>query len=231
MFTTSERLSTANFRIIYFDKKNKLTKELQQNISKIIKGLYEEKNNLNEKECNEMIFYLINSEDEISSDLFQYQIDSLKQENSQILIVSCNALTRQSLSFLSLPVNALLSLSYLEKNTNVVLRSLFTKGVFLEPNLHTELVTEIERKTNRSKPFKKLCLNISKVASIFTKKEQEILQLILDGCNNGEIADKLFYANSTVSTNISSILKKMEANDRTEAMVKAIRNGWVDGTY
>ncbi|SER99902.1 two-component system, NarL family, response regulator DegU [Salisediminibacterium halotolerans] len=55
-----------------------------------------------------------------------------------------------------------------------------------------------------------------------------MLQHILDGHNNRKIAELLYLAPSTVSTVISHLLKKLDANDRTDAMVKIIRNGWVD---
>jgi DNA-binding NarL/FixJ family response regulator len=58
-------------------------------------------------------------------------------------------------------------------------------------------------------------------------RELEILDLIVKGLSNSEISDKLFIAKDTVKTHVSNILKKLSACDRTQAAVKALREGLV----
>lgn len=58
-----------------------------------------------------------------------------------------------------------------------------------------------------------------------TPREQEILELIVEGLSNVEIAERLFVTKDTIKTHVHSILDKLAASDRTQAAVKAIRTG------
>ncbi|MEM1168113.1 MAG: response regulator transcription factor [Cyanobacteria bacterium P01_H01_bin.35] len=60
-----------------------------------------------------------------------------------------------------------------------------------------------------------------------TERELEVLQLIVSGCSNAEIANKLYISVGTVKTHVRSILNKLCANDRTQAAVRALRSGLV----
>ncbi len=54
-----------------------------------------------------------------------------------------------------------------------------------------------------------------------TERERELLQLIAQGFNNAEIADKLFLAPKTVRNHISNIFSKLQVADRAQAIIKA----------
>ena len=58
-------------------------------------------------------------------------------------------------------------------------------------------------------------------------RELEVLKLIVDGKSNQEIAGKLFVTLATVKTHVRSILNKLSVDDRTQAAVKAMREGLV----
>ncbi len=58
-----------------------------------------------------------------------------------------------------------------------------------------------------------------------TEREQEVLQLIADGKNNREIAEKLVISEKTVKTHVSNILSKLNLDDRTQAAIYALRRG------
>jgi DNA-binding NarL/FixJ family response regulator len=60
-----------------------------------------------------------------------------------------------------------------------------------------------------------------------TERELEVLQLIVDGCSNAAIADKLYITVGTVKTHVRNILNKLCADDRTQAAVRALRSGLV----
>lgn len=61
----------------------------------------------------------------------------------------------------------------------------------------------------------------------FTARELEVLQQMAYGLRNEEIAAKLFVSESTVKTHVHRILQKFDVQDRTQAVVYAIRNGIV----
>lgn len=60
-----------------------------------------------------------------------------------------------------------------------------------------------------------------------TERELEILELIVAGCSNAEIAERLYITIGTVKTHVRNVLNKLCANDRTQAAVRALRAGLV----
>lgn len=60
-----------------------------------------------------------------------------------------------------------------------------------------------------------------------TQRELEVLQAAADGLNNREIAEQLFIAEKTVKNHISNIFSKLNVNDRTQAILYALRQGLV----
>lgn len=60
-----------------------------------------------------------------------------------------------------------------------------------------------------------------------TQRELEILELIVAGCSNGQIAERLYITVGTVKTHVRNILNKLCADDRTQAAVRALRSGLV----
>ena len=59
-------------------------------------------------------------------------------------------------------------------------------------------------------------------------REKEILPLVAQGLDNREIGKILFISEKTVKNHISSIFRKLNVQDRTQAAVFAIKNGIVD---
>ena len=60
-----------------------------------------------------------------------------------------------------------------------------------------------------------------------TERELEILECIVAGCSNAQIAEKLFVTVGTVKTHVRNILNKLGASDRTQAAVRALRSGLI----
>jgi DNA-binding NarL/FixJ family response regulator len=60
-----------------------------------------------------------------------------------------------------------------------------------------------------------------------TAREMEVLRLIVDGLSNPEIAEKLTITKATAKAHVHSILQKLCVDDRTQAAVLAMRQGYV----
>ncbi|MBD2509508.1 response regulator transcription factor [Nostoc muscorum FACHB-395] len=60
-----------------------------------------------------------------------------------------------------------------------------------------------------------------------TKRELDVLRLIVDGCSNATIAEKLYVSVGTVKTHVCHILNKLCVADRTQIAVCALRAGLV----
>ncbi len=63
--------------------------------------------------------------------------------------------------------------------------------------------------------------------SPLTNREMEILEQIIDGLSNKEIAVHLGISQQTVKNHVTSILAKLNRSDRTQAAIYALRHGWV----
>ncbi len=82
------------------------------------------------------------------------------------------------------------------------------------------------------KSFRELAVEEEETAtkdlySPLSTREVEILDYIARGNSNKEIAKSLKISDQTVKNHITSILKKLSVNDRTAAVVHALRHGWI----
>jgi len=65
------------------------------------------------------------------------------------------------------------------------------------------------------------------IYSPLSPRELQVLELVAAGRTNKEIAVQLDISNQTVKNHVSSILRKLAVNDRTQAVVYAMRRGWI----
>lgn len=64
-------------------------------------------------------------------------------------------------------------------------------------------------------------------AQSLTRRELEVLQCIVDGMSNKECAQHLFISEKTVKNHVTSVLRKLDVADRTQAAVYAVQHGIV----
>ena len=64
-------------------------------------------------------------------------------------------------------------------------------------------------------------------AEQLTERELEVLRLAAKGLSNRDIAQDLYLSTRTVQTHLSTVFTKMEVGSRTEAVVQALRKGWL----
>jgi two-component system response regulator DegU len=84
----------------------------------------------------------------------------------------------------------------------------------MSPRLAKGLLAEIERLESTAGP-----------EPIITKREVEVLQAIADGLSPPEVASTLYISQKTVKNHLASIYQKLDARDRTQAVVHAVRMG------
>jgi two-component system response regulator DegU len=101
-------------------------------------------------------------------------------------------------------------------------------GSYLHPKVTRNLVSEFRRLSERENKGTFHQSEIRRPFHLLTKRECEVLQLLTDGQSNRMIGETLFISEKTVKNHVSSILQKMNVNDRTQAVVTAIKNGWVE---
>jgi len=64
-------------------------------------------------------------------------------------------------------------------------------------------------------------------SEILTEREIEVLKLATRGLSNQEIANELYLSLRTVQAHLSHIFNKLQVSSRTEAVVHALKEGWV----
>ncbi|MCW1926685.1 response regulator transcription factor [Bhargavaea beijingensis] len=101
-------------------------------------------------------------------------------------------------------------------------------GSYLHPKVTKNLVAEFRRLSAKEHLGSFHQAEIRRPYHLLTKRECEVLQLLTDGQSNRAIGESLYISEKTVKNHVSSILQKMNVNDRTQAVVTAIKNGWVE---
>lgn len=102
-------------------------------------------------------------------------------------------------------------------------------GSYLHPKITHNLVEEYRKlledkeSSTAMKP-----VEYRKPLHLLTRRECQVLQLLSEGQSNRKIAETLVISEKTVKNHVSNILQKMEVVDRTQAVVMAIKNGWVE---
>jgi DNA-binding NarL/FixJ family response regulator len=93
------------------------------------------------------------------------------------------------------------------------IRTVHAGGSLLEPGVTTRLLDQLRENRELREPL--------------TPRELEVLVLISEGLHNSEIAERLFVTERTVKFHVSSILAKLGADNRTEAVAVAARRGLI----
>jgi two-component system response regulator DegU len=70
-------------------------------------------------------------------------------------------------------------------------------------------------------------MSVESITAPLTNRETQILRYVADGNSNKKIAQILDISEQTIKNHVSSILRKLNANDRAHAVVLAIRRGWI----
>lgn len=70
-------------------------------------------------------------------------------------------------------------------------------------------------------------LNEENLLSYLTQREEEVLELLTQGITYKGVASKLFISETTVKTHVNNIFQKLQVNDRTQAVLYAINNGFL----
>ncbi|HEX9068545.1 MAG TPA: response regulator transcription factor [Ktedonobacterales bacterium] len=103
-----------------------------------------------------------------------------------------------------------------------------SKGIFMindnvlsRPSVANRVLRAFREVTAEEPP------EVQPLLSPLSNREIEILDYIAKGNSNKEIAKSLSISDQTVKNHITSILKKLSVNDRTAAVVHALKKGWI----
>jgi DNA-binding NarL/FixJ family response regulator len=93
-------------------------------------------------------------------------------------------------------------------------------GALIDSHLAARLMDEFRRLSQTTDQS----VNLEQL----TAGEMEVLRLVAEGVDNQEIAQQLSLSAQTVANRLRVIYQKLQVNNRTQAVLYALRRGWVD---
>ncbi len=113
---------------------------------------------------------------------------------------------------------------YLLKDVHVnelvkAIRAIHAGESILHPTIARKVINRFARPAKKTGPEETL--------DQLTERELEVLKMAAQGKSNREIASELVISIRTVQTHLSNVFSKMGVGSRTEAVVYALRKGWL----
>ena len=107
---------------------------------------------------------------------------------------------------------------------SMIIKSVYNGAIWLDPQIFPLIRDKsscfIPQKQNSRAAFRAQHANL-------TEREYEVLKLVVDGQSNSEIANTLTISEHTAKAHVCNIIQKLVVDDRTQAAVKAIKEGLV----
>ena len=88
---------------------------------------------------------------------------------------------------------------------------------YVDPSVAGKILGELSSTTRKPVAF---------ITGKLSEREIEVLQLLVNGINNEDIAKQMFLSEGTVRNYISSIVNKLGVSDRTQAAILALKHGF-----
>ncbi len=98
----------------------------------------------------------------------------------------------------------------------------------LDPQLAARVLRRVATKEVQHENVGKPQISGFSFIETLTPREQEVLEIMKLGWTNRQIAQKLFISPGTVKNHVEHIIAKLEASDRTQAVVRALELGVLD---
>lgn len=119
------------------------------------------------------------------------------------------------------------------KRLIVAIRAVANGDVWIDPEIAAVLFASLNQEANSGLPTNNVSnsagsYTINKsVSSPLSEREMEVLQLLVQGYKNSDIADLLCITIDTVKSHMSHIMNKLAVSDRTQAALEAVKRGIV----
>lgn len=141
---------------------------------------------------------------------------------SRIIILSAHSSKNYIINAIKLGASGYITKDNNRQNLIQVIRRVASGGKYLQPSLGMILRQNLEEEEydDYSEDIKKM--------ELLSRREFEILTLVARGNTNKEIGNKLFISEKTVKNHMTQILKKIEVEDRVQAVIFAYKNSIIE---
>ena len=153
-------------------------------------------------------------------------IKALKDENcqSKIIILTSDDDNSDASKVLSLGVFAYVIKDINTDNLLYIVKTVNDGAMWIDP----KIVFKLREKNEQIIPQKESSrANFRNTHSNLTQREYEVLKLVVDGKSNNQIASELCISEHTAKAHVCNIIQKLVVDDRTQAAVKALKEGLV----
>ncbi|NLY46296.1 MAG: response regulator transcription factor [Tissierella sp.] len=135
---------------------------------------------------------------------------------SKVIILSAYSNKKNIIESIKIGANGFITKDNDSESLINVIRNVYSGETYLQPSLGKILRENIGEEFPND-------IDIEKIETL-SKREYEILTLIANGYNNKAIGKELFISEKTVKNHITSIFKKIEVEDRVQAVIFAYTN-------
>src|SRR5262249_37922762 len=109
----------------------------------------------------------------------------------------------------------------------LAIRAVVDGGAWLDPAIAGKVLREPVRAASPAQPVAQKGSEGLSPGLELSEREIDVLRLVADGLSNPEIAKKLYLSAETVKSHLRRIMEKLVVDDRTQAAVKALRQGLI----
>ena len=147
-----------------------------------------------------------------------------KNPTQKIIILTSHISENEVSQALSLGVYAYVIKDINTEILKMIIKSVNEGAVWFDPHI----VPHIRGKSGTTIPIKRTGRAAFKSQhSNLTEREYEVLKLVVDGKSNNDIANLLSISEHTAKAHVCNIIQKLVVDDRTQAAVKALKEGLV----
>lgn len=147
-----------------------------------------------------------------------------KNKDIKIIILTSHLTEDEVMNSLKAGVNAYILKDMSSEYLMSIIKSIYDGAMWLDP----QIVPVIREKNSGIIPMKQVSRNAFREQHAnLTRREYEVLKLVVDGKSNNQIAKKLTISEHTAKAHVCNIIQKLVVDDRTQAAVKALKEGLV----
>ncbi len=151
-------------------------------------------------------------------------IQEFTKMNKDIKIIALTAYDNSDLIFRAMKLGAK---SYIVKNMASLqlinaIREVSQGRIYLPQGLVTGFIEYFQQATQEKENE-----TTTSYLDELTSREEEVLDMLTQGHNYKDVAKLLFISETTVKTHVNNIFQKLQVNDRTQAVLYALNNGFV----
>ena len=143
----------------------------------------------------------------------------------KVIILTSHNKEEEVWTALSIGANAYCMKDIAPERLIQVVESVYEGAAWLDPSIADIVLKYFAQNTNHNHFGDNG--NDSALKLLLTDREKDVLKNIVDGFNNADIAVKLCVSIHTVKAHVCSILQKLSVDDRTQAAIKALKDGIV----